>query len=43
MKTPTPLPQVQRVEAYAWREGWWSGIMVGIAIGAGLSVILLKG
>lgn len=39
---PTQLPQVQRVEAHSWREGWWSGILVGIAIGAGLGVILLK-
>jgi hypothetical protein len=39
---PSQLPQVQRVEAHSWREGWWSGICVGIAIGAGLAVILVK-
>lgn len=42
MKPPTQLPQVQRVEAHSWREGWWQGLPVGIVIGAALAVILLK-
>jgi hypothetical protein len=40
---PTPLPQVDKVEAHSWREGWWQGLPVGVVIGFAAAVIFLKG
>lgn len=37
-----PLPHVERVEHFAWREGWWQGIAVGFVIGVCIAVILFR-
>lgn len=39
---PKPLPTAQDEVKAAWSNAWWSGIAVGIAIGAGIAVVALK-
>lgn len=37
------LPQLEASANYAWREGWWQGLSIGLITGLGLAVILFKG
>lgn len=38
-----PLPTATDQPRAAFLGGWWSGIVVGIVIGAGLAVVVLHG
>jgi hypothetical protein len=39
---PSELPQVEAQAHYAWREGWWQGLPVGLVMGFALAVVLFK-
>ena len=39
---PGALPTVTQAQAEEWFRGWWHGITVGLIIGSGLMVMLLK-
>lgn len=43
MPKPGELPCAIDKPRSAFLNGWWSGILVGIAIGASLMVVLAKG
>jgi len=43
LSTPDPLPEVQATKAGAveFFKGWWSGVCIGLVIGAGAVVAVL--
>ncbi len=40
MRKPTPLPTLSTDADAAWLTGWWSGKVIGFALGLATAVLL---